>query len=182
MRTWGAGSSERPPPPPMPSGLRLPQTHLTGENSWRGEEDAWPHPCSALLQPHPGYGGCLALEGPFGGGPQPGFVPGGLRGVGNHVAQGPGALREAKVEAPGGGACAGQLPSRLGGSSAGVELRIGPPNQLPRGGFPAGVGRRAAGGGTPSRHPSPEQMVPRQQAAPSASITRAGRLTIAFRG
>lgn len=38
-------------------------------------------------------------------------------------------------------------PILPGGSLAGVKLRIGPPNQLPRGGFPAGTGRRAAAGG-----------------------------------
>lgn len=59
--------------------------------------------------------------------PRQGFVPGGgLRHVGNHVARGPGALREAKVEARGGGTHVGQLPSRRGGLGRGGAVAARP--------------------------------------------------------
>lgn len=93
----------------------------------------------------------------------------GAASVGNHVPRGPGALREARVEARGSGSRSGQLSSCLGAAQDRAP-KPAAPRRLP-------VRRGVAEGADepPSLPPSPEQMVPRQQAAPSASITRAAR-------
>lgn len=71
------------------------------------------------------------------------------------ITWGRGALREARVEL------------RAGGPGGNARDQAPTPISCPT------VASRQAwgsGGGTRSRHPSPEQMVPWQQAAPSASI------------
>lgn len=164
VRWAGCSKSHK---PSEPSRLRLPQTHLEGENSSEGEG------CSATsLGSVASATSCRGRgDARLRGDPPVGSEPGGPCRAGNHVPLGLGALREARLEARG----SSHPP---GTAWPGFSSGSGPQSSCPGGRFPAGAGGR----GGRSRARSPEQMVPGHGAAPSASITRAGRLTIAFRG
>lgn len=93
----GAGCAKR-HKPPVPSRLRLPQTHLKGENSC-GARRLLGHIPAQLCFSHilPGAGGMPRSGGTL----RWALCRGGPCRVGNHVALGLGALREARVEARG---------------------------------------------------------------------------------
>lgn len=78
-----------------------------------------------------------------------GRVGGGLRRLGNHVVWGPGALREARVKARGGGTHAGQLPSCLGAAWLVLSSGLGPQTSCPAAASrqARGEGQRGGGGG-----------------------------------
>lgn len=141
---------------PCASRLRLPQIHLKGENSCEARRVLGHIPAqlcfSHILQPGAGAmprsGGTLRWA----------LCRGGPCRVGNHVALGLGALREARVEARGSSHPPG-MPWP-GFSSDRAPKAAAPWRRRPL------PGRRGVTGGTRSRHRSPEQMVPRQQSCP----------------